>query len=135
MAGKRTSRKRTANCAIRKGSTPLNASSMLILATPDTTFSTVPTGGVIATFDHCLDLGARVPGLREDEKSAVVRADRSILAGGELDEQRATGLLAFADELLVWFRRTGNGGEIAQPLVDLLEQVLISSGALLSFLA
>lgn len=89
----------------------------------------------ILTFDDGLDLRARVPGLREDEKSSLVRAHRSILAGGELDEQRATGLLAFTDELLVWFRGPGNGGEITQSLVDLSEQVLVSSSALLSFLA
>ncbi|MDT4889529.1 hypothetical protein FQZ97_1262340 [compost metagenome] len=36
-----------ANCAAMKGSTPRVTSSMRIFPTPATTFSTVPTGGVI----------------------------------------------------------------------------------------
>ena len=46
-AGNRTSSNSTINWATMKGQTPLMTSSMLIFDTPATTFSTVPTGGVI----------------------------------------------------------------------------------------
>src|SRR5881398_111355 len=46
-AGNSTIKNSTTSCAIMKGQTPLMISSMLILDTPHTTFSTTPTGGVI----------------------------------------------------------------------------------------
>ena len=46
-SGKITIRNSTTSCAIMNGQTPLMISSMLILETPQTTFSTTPTGGVI----------------------------------------------------------------------------------------
>src|SRR4051794_18331973 len=46
-SGKMTIRNSTTSCAIMNGQTPLMISSMLIRLTPQTTFSTTPTGGVI----------------------------------------------------------------------------------------
>ena len=47
MDGNSTIRNIIANCAPMKGSTPRVTSSMRMRPTPATTFSTVPTGGVI----------------------------------------------------------------------------------------
>ena len=75
----------------------------------------------LVALDDGLHVRARVRGLREDEETAVVRAHCSELVGGELDEQRAARLLAFADVLLVGFGGSGDDGEIMQTLVDLPE--------------
>jgi len=91
--------------------------------------------------DDGLQLGARVPGLGEDEKPTALRAHGTVLARGEPDELRATRLITFADESLPWclgfpwYVGSSDDCEIVQTFVDVPEEILVANGPLLSFLA